>query len=76
VEDPSAQTGLRAALAEAMDELPPDYRAVIVLKDVEGLSSVDVASSLGITVANAKTRLHRARLLLRDRLSIWAGRLR
>ena len=72
VEDPASQTGLRAALAEAMDDLPPDYRAVVVLKDVEGLSTADVASSLGITLPNAKSRLHRARLFLRSRLSLWA----
>jgi RNA polymerase sigma-70 factor (ECF subfamily) len=73
VEDPATQSGLRAALAEAMDELPPAYRAVVVLKDVEGLSTADVADSLGITLPNAKSRLHRARLFLRNRLSIWAG---
>ena len=74
VEDPASQSGLRAALSEAMDELPPDYRAVVVLKDVEGLSTADVASSLGITLPNAKSRLHRARLFLRNRLSLWAPR--
>ena len=74
VEDPLSQTGLRAALSEAMDELPPDYRAVVVLKDVEGMSTADVASSLGITLPNAKSRLHRARLFLRKRLSLWSSR--
>jgi len=68
VDDPSRQTELRMALTTAIDELPPDYRTALILHDVEGLSNVEVAGSLGITVANAKCRTHRARLFLRKRL--------
>src|SRR5437588_11393023 len=50
VDDPSRQTELRMALTASIEELPPDYRAVVVLHDVEGLSNVEVAESLGITV--------------------------
>ena len=68
VDDPSCQTELRMALTTAIDELPLDYRTALILRDVEGLSNVAVAESLGITVANAKSRTHRARLFLRKRL--------
>ena len=68
VDDPSRQTELRMALTTAIDELPLDYRTALILRDVEGLSNVEVAASLGITVANAKSRAHRARLFLRKRL--------
>jgi len=68
VHDPSRQTELRMALTTAIDELPLDYRTALILHDVEGLSNVEVAESLGITVPNAKSRTHRARLFLRKRL--------
>ena len=68
VHDPSRQTELRMALTTAIDELPLAYRTVLILRDVEGLSDVEVAESLGITVPNAKSRTHRARLFLRKRL--------
>jgi RNA polymerase sigma-70 factor, ECF subfamily len=67
--DPAIQREMRDALASALDELPPRYRAAIVLRDVEGLSTAEVADALGIMVGTAKTRAHRARLLLRKRLS-------
>ena len=73
VDDPSRQTELRMALTASIEELPPDYRAVVLLHDVEGLSNVEVAESLGITVANAKSRTHRARLFLRSRLAVYVG---
>ena len=63
------RTDLRSALSAAIGALAPEYRAVVVLHDVEGLPMADVASSVGITLANAKTRLHRARLFLRKRLA-------
>jgi len=44
---------------------------VIILRDVEGLSMAEVAGSLGITVPAAKSRAHRARLFLRQRLAIF-----
>jgi len=69
VDDPALQIELRAALNKAIGELPAGYRALIVLRDMEGLSMVEVAGALGITVANAKTRTHRARLFLRKRLA-------
>ncbi|HVG37031.1 MAG TPA: sigma-70 family RNA polymerase sigma factor, partial [Thermoplasmata archaeon] len=69
IDDPTVQTELRAALDSAIGELPADYRAVIVLHDVEGLSMAEVAGSVGITVVTAKSRTHRARLFLRRRLA-------
>ena len=69
VEDPAVRTELRAALDSAIGELPAHYRAVIVLRDVEGLSVAEVAASVGITVATAKSRVHRGRLFLRQRLA-------
>ena len=69
VDDPSIQSELRTVLTAALDELPPEYRAVVVLRDVEGLSHRDIGETLGITVASAKSRVHRARLFLRKRLA-------
>ena len=59
--------------AEIAEELPEIYREVWVLSDIEQLSTADVAETLGITVPNVKTRLHRARLFLRDRLADWSA---
>jgi RNA polymerase sigma-70 factor, ECF subfamily len=68
VDDPARQTELRMALSTAIEELPAHYRAVLLLRDVEGLSNQEVAETLGLNVANVKTRVHRARLFLRKRL--------
>jgi RNA polymerase sigma-70 factor (ECF subfamily) len=59
---------LRKAVRAAIDELPDLYRDVLLLRDIEELSTEEAASALGITVAALKTRLHRARLALRERL--------
>jgi len=67
--DPAIQSELRDVLTAAFDELPDHYHAVLVMYDIEGLSMAEVAEALGITVATAKTRAHRARLLLRQRLA-------
>lgn len=69
VDDPSLHSELRTVLTAALDELPAEYRAVVVLRDVEGLSHRDIGEVLGITVASVKTRVHRARLFLRKRLA-------
>ena len=71
IHDPAVQAELRAALASAIGELPVQYRAVIVLHDVEGSSMAEVAGSVGITEAAVKSRVHRARLFLRKRLAIF-----
>ena len=71
LDDPAVQAELRAVLSSAVSELPAHYRAVTVLYDVEGLSMAEVADVLGITVPAAKTRAHRARLFLRQRLSMF-----
>ena len=60
---------LRHVLSDAIDALPPEYRGVLVLRDVEGLSNAEVAEIMQITLANAKSRVHRARLSLRRRLA-------
>jgi RNA polymerase sigma-70 factor (ECF subfamily) len=55
-------------LDEAINELPKNYRAVFVLRHVEGLSTEETAKIVGISVPAVKSRLHRTRLLLREKL--------
>jgi RNA polymerase sigma-70 factor (ECF subfamily) len=59
---------LTAAIEKALDALPPLYRTVFVLREIEDMTVAETADSLGITPENVKTRLHRARTLLRSRL--------
>jgi RNA polymerase sigma-70 factor, ECF subfamily len=54
------------SLADAVAQLPPKLRAIVVLKDVYGLSHEAIAEELGISVSAAKVRLHRGRRKLRD----------
>ena len=60
---------LRKALEAAIASLPTPLRAAFLLRDVEGLSTAEAAFALELTEVNLKVRLHRARLLLRERLS-------
>ena len=60
---------VRLLLQEAVDALPAIYRDVFLLRDVEELSTADVAAALQITVASAKVRLHRARLMMQKNLA-------
>lgn len=55
-------------LRDALKKLPPQYRMIVVLREMEGLSTREVATVTGISEANVKTRLHRARLMLRRHL--------
>lgn len=59
----------RGLLNRALDELPDHYRAVLVLADVEGLSNEEAAAALEESVASVKSRLHRARMTLRERVT-------
>ena len=69
VEDQALNGELRGILDAAIAELPPDYRAALVLHDVEGMPNPDVAEALGISLPAVKSRIHRSRLYLRKRLS-------
>lgn len=60
---------IEQALEEAIAALEPEYREVLLLRDVEGLPAADVADVLGLSVAAVKSRLHRARLAVRDRIA-------
>jgi len=64
-----AREDLRAILERTICSLPDSFRTVFVLREVEGLSIQETAEYLGIPPATVKTRDHRARLLLRERLS-------
>jgi len=64
---------VRAAIERGLAELPSDYRAVILLRDVEGLPNGEVAGILGLSTAAVKSRVHRARLILRKALAPVTG---
>ncbi|HEY7718308.1 MAG TPA: RNA polymerase sigma factor SigE [Pedococcus sp.] len=53
----------------ALDALPPDFRAAVVLCDIEGLSYEEIATTLGIKLGTVRSRIHRGRALLRDALA-------
>src|SRR5439155_17961185 len=63
------QKELRNALTKALDSLPEKYRTVLILRDVQHLSITETAQALGLSEANVKTRLCRARLQMRDALA-------
>jgi RNA polymerase sigma-70 factor (ECF subfamily) len=70
--DPANETErreLERALGRAIGELPPAYREAVILRDVEGLSAPEAARVLGVSERALKSRLHRARLALRDVLA-------
>lgn len=64
----AAEDGLRLDLVRAIGELPTSYREVLILRDIGGFEASEVAAQLGIGVEAAKSRLHRARGLMREML--------
>ena len=64
----AANAGLRTRLRGALKNLPPSYRAIVFLREMQGLSTRDVAHALDISEDNVKTRLRRARKALQAAL--------
>jgi RNA polymerase sigma-70 factor (ECF subfamily) len=60
-------------IQQALDQLTPVDKAVVVLSDLEGLSDRDIGSALGLSVSAVKARLHRSRLFLRGKLAVSLG---
>jgi len=70
-EDAFAAADARSFLIERLRALPLEHRTAVVLRDVEGLSNEEVAQVLDITLAAAKSRIHRGRMQLRADLEQW-----
>jgi RNA polymerase sigma-70 factor (ECF subfamily) len=66
---------LRRAVLAAIQDLPEIYRAPVVLRDIEGLSTEEASSRLHVKDQTLKSRLHRGRLLLRERLQAFTNGL-
>jgi RNA polymerase sigma-70 factor, ECF subfamily len=60
----------RLQLQRAVDDLPPGYRTIFVLHDVEGYEHNEIAQIVGCSIGNSKSQLHKARMKLRDLLKI------
>ena len=60
----------RLELQRAVDELPPGYRTIFVLHDVEGYEHNEIAGMVGCSIGNSKSQLHKARLKLRELLRV------
>jgi RNA polymerase sigma-70 factor (ECF subfamily) len=65
---------LRRHIQSAVDGLPEIYRTVFLVRDVEGLSTEETAELLGISIPTVKTRLHRARMALREAITGYFGK--
>ena len=66
---------LRRALAEALTELPDVYRVPVVLRDIQGLTTEEASEVLNVKTQTLKSRLHRGRMMLRERLTAFSGGL-
>ncbi|MCW5947230.1 MAG: sigma-70 family RNA polymerase sigma factor [Fimbriimonadales bacterium] len=69
IDDPEAialEQETKRCLLEAFDALPIQYKDVYRMREVEGLSAEETAKRTGLTTGNVKSRLHRARKLIRD----------
>jgi RNA polymerase sigma-70 factor, ECF subfamily len=60
----------RVILERVIESLPPGYRIIFVLHDIEGYEHGEIAEMLGCSIGNSKSQLHKARLQLRDHLKI------
>lgn len=60
----------RVALERAIETLPPGYRIIFVLHDIEGYEHGEIAEMLGCSIGNSKSQLHKARTKLRDALNV------
>jgi len=60
----------RLQLQKAVDDLPPGYRTIFVLHDVEGYEHNEIADIVGCSIGNSKSQLHKARMKLRDLLKM------
>jgi RNA polymerase sigma-70 factor (ECF subfamily) len=77
IPDPAARIDRRVEQSEMsecvqdfVDDLPDDFRSVILLHDAHGLSNPEIAEMLGLTLATTKIRIHRGRLRLREALEV------
>ena len=68
-EDAFEMGHMGADIIEALADLPPEYRAAVVLSDIEGLSYEEIAVTLGIKLGTVRSRLSRARARLRESLA-------
>jgi RNA polymerase sigma-70 factor (ECF subfamily) len=68
-----ARQEIKVLLWQAVAELPDEAREIYMLRDVEDLSGEEVAAKLGISLAAMKSRLHRARQALREKLDARLG---
>lgn len=68
-DDAVMRAQLREALAQALTELPDVYRVPVVLRDIQGLSTEEASQVLQVKTQTLKSRLHRGRMMLRERLS-------
>jgi RNA polymerase sigma-70 factor (ECF subfamily) len=63
------RTEVREAVSKALEDLPDTYRQIFMLRDVQELSVSECAKILGIRTGAVKVRLHRARLMVREKLA-------
>jgi len=66
---------LRESLVKAVRDLPPIYRAPVILRDIQGLTTEEASAMLQVKDQTLKSRLHRGRVILRQRLAAFAGGL-
>jgi RNA polymerase sigma-70 factor (ECF subfamily) len=59
----------RDIIRQAIDKLPENLRTIIIMKDVEGLQNEEIAEAMKLTLPAVKSRVHRGRLMLREKLS-------
>jgi RNA polymerase sigma-70 factor (ECF subfamily) len=62
---------IKRKINEAIEKLPQDYRSALILRDIDGLSNKEVGKILKLSVPAVKSRIHRARIFLRDNLSAY-----
>jgi RNA polymerase sigma-70 factor (ECF subfamily) len=74
-DDETLRSELRQKLVKALAGLPPLYRVPVLLRDVQGLSTQQASAALAVNGETLKSRLHRGRMILRDRLAEFSGGL-